>query len=358
MNLWRSFVLGALLLIGAPIALAQGTTMSSSAACQDSGFLSKARAITDLCYTCFFPMKIAGLPIGFGTRGPSRLPSRTAFPFCICPGRTGYPSPGFAWGYWRPTHAIELTRRPFCSPILFGLQLGGSGMESAMGFALAAQDGGPGTIGNGVNGGAGGFYNFHWMKFPLEELLGLLDNVACGQRGDIDMDYGYLTELDPTWQSEMLALYTHPEIKLFTAIAARAVCIADAVAATAVKPIETAFYCAGAWGLSYPFAGKVPANNTIESQMLSATRGLAAMHRRTLAKLSYSTKAICRDRMYFVLPKQQYQFQNFWPFPQRNQAQWIGTASMKFGQWRKLPVRGEDRVLMQWSYKECCVTAW
>lgn len=324
--------------------------------CQDSGFYSQGKFFTDLCWNCFFPMKVFGVTIPVGQRGASKVPSRTAAPFCVCPGRTfGYPSPGISWGMWKPTHTIELTRRPWCSPILFGMELGGANMRTAQGIALAALQGNPSHVSDD-RGKYGSFYNFHWMSFPVGEMVNMLTNNLCSPRGGVDMDYLYFTEFDPTWTSELLALYTHPEIRLFTAIYAHAVCVADSVAATVNKPIEQAFWCGGTWGMVYPFAGKGGGSNNPESQFLAAARGLGAMHRRGLAKLTYTNKAICADRFWFVLPKQQYHLQNMWPWPRRQGAEWIGASSWRWGQWRNMPARFEDRVLVQWTYSECCIT--
>jgi len=325
--------------------------------CQDSGFYSKGRFASDLCWECMFPMKIFGITIPVGTRNASKLPTRTAAPLCVCPGRTfGIPSIGITWGMWKPTHTIELTRRPWCSPILFGMELGGDNMRTAQGIALATLQGNPSHVSDD-RGKYGSFYNFHWMTFPVGEMINMLTNNLC-TKASSDMDYLYFTEFDPTWTSELLALYTHPEIKLFTAIYAHAVCVADAVAATASKPIEQAWWCGGTWGMVYPFAGKGGGSNNPESQFLAAARGLGAMHRRGLAKLSYTDKAICSNAYWFVLPKHQYQFQNMWPWPKRNSAEWIGASSWKWGQWRNSPARFEDRVIVQFSYEECCITAW
>jgi conjugal transfer pilus assembly protein TraU len=361
MNVLLRLLLIAALIAGSMDVRSQATTTTGGGvvdACPDSGFYSKGKVFTDLCWDCFFPMSFFGMPIGFGSRGPAKLPSKRAAGFCVCPGHFGYPAFGITWGMWVPAHVIEVTRRPWCSPTIFGTSLGGSAMNAAQGFALAAMDGGAGDKGHpGSSTGAGGYYNFHWMTHPVGETMDALMNNACSKSG-ADLDYVYFSEIDPTWESELLALYTHPEIKLFTAMAARAACVADTVAVTARKPIDQLYWCVGAWGSVYPFSGKVPMNNIIESQMLAATHGLAAMHRRTLARVTYGNKALCRNRIWFILPKQQYQFQNFWPFPQRTQAQWLGTPSMKFGQWRKIPVRGEDRVLVEWRYQECCITFW
>ena len=342
-------------------ASAQTTTTDNNplTGCTDSGFYSKGRFITDVCWTCLFPMKIFGIPIPVGNRAANRLPASTAAPLCICPGRTfGIPAPGISWELWQPSHTIELVQKPWCSPILFGLNLGGSGMSSAAtGIALASLRG---TAPQGATSTESeAFYNFHWLSFPVNEMIDMLKNEICSPRGGVDMDYLYFTEFDPTWNKELLALYTHPEIKLFTKVYAYAACIADAVAATAYRPIQTTFWCAGAWGMSYPFSGNaVTVGDTVESQFLAATRGIAAMHRRGLAKLTYGNKAICSDRFWFVLPKQQYQLQNMWPWPERKQARWIGESSFKWGQWRKLPARFEDRVILQWRYQSCRITLW
>ena len=348
--------------------------------CMDSGFYSEGRFINDLCWDCFFPMKIFGIAIPVGSRSSNTVPDQTAAPICICPGKFfGYPSYGISWGMWIPTHTIELTRQPWCSPTLYGEKLLG-GNDTRTG----PEEGGGGTGGGGNGGGSGGatssalsfiqllggsseskdrseeqgsFYNFHWMSFPVGELINMLVNNLCTKTG-ADMDYLYFTEFDPTWTNEMLALYTNPEIKLFTKIYAHAACVADAVAATAHKPIDGAFWCAGTWGLIYPFAGKGTKNNNPEAQMLAGAHGLAAMHRRGLAKMSYGDKAICSNAFWFVFPKQQYQFQNMWPFPQKSNANWVGASSWRWGQWRNAPAVFEDRVITQWTYSECCITIW
>jgi len=342
-------------LLAASPAFAQ--TSVTSATCPDSGMYSQMKALSDLCWTCFFPIKIAGIPLAGET---SKLPSKTAAPICVCPGRTyGIPSPGITWGMWFPTHTMELTRQPWCSPILFGETLGGSGSEGMGGISVMALDGGPSRV--GATGGhdvrEGSFYNWHWLTFPVYELMESYMSSLCSPGGwGGDMSYIYFTEFDPTWDNEMLALYTHPEIKVFTSLYAKAACMADAVASTVSKPIDTAIWCAGSWGSLYPYAGKGGVQATVESQFLAGTRGVAAMHRRGLAKLTYGNRAVCTDAFWFVYPKQQYRYQNFWPMPQRTTNNWTGASSMKWGQHRKIPVVGEERVIMQWTYKECCYT--
>jgi conjugal transfer pilus assembly protein TraU len=355
------YLLLALLVVGGGRVMAQDSPVTGSEeskldGCNDSGFYSDARFIEDICWKCFFPMKIVGVTLSASGRDDKRAPKKTAAPVCVCPGRIGYPSPGITWGMWAPTHSIELTLQPFCSPILFGKRLKNPKFDEGAGItgrALLGDHGG--STKEGVSPKSTFFYNFHWWSFPVTEMIKTLSNKACSKKSN-DMDYLYLTELDPTWSNEMMALYTHPEIKLFTRIYAHAACAADAVAATVSRPIDSLFWCAGTWGMAYPFAGRGTFNTPTEAHMLAATHGLGAMHRRGLAKLYYQDKSLCADRYWFILPKQQYQFQNAWPWPNRKQAQWIGESSWAWGEWRNAPVKFEDRVIVQWTYKECCIT--
>ena len=369
----RSFAVAVCLSLGVGSAHAQTDT------CPDSGMYSQMKAISDLCWNCFFPIKIAGISSAGGgggstsfptgnmsvdydnsRRGANSLPEKTAAPICVCPGRMyGIPSPGITWGMWFPTHTMELTRRPWCSPTLFGMELGGTNMQGLQGISLAALDGGPPRPGGPMGGDTreGSFYNWHWLTFPVYELMESFMSSLCSPGGwGGDMSYVYFTEFDPTWDNEMLALYTHPEIKVFTNLYAKAACAADSVMSTVKRPINSAIWCAGTWGSMYPFAGKGGTNATVEAQMLAGARGLAAMHRRGLAKLTYGDRATCTDAFWFIYPKQQYQFQNMWPVPQKKNNNWTGASSWKWGQHRKIPVRAEERVILQWSYKECCYT--
>jgi conjugal transfer pilus assembly protein TraU len=259
---------------------------------------------------------------------------------------------------WQPSHLHEVVRTPLCSPVLLGLNLGGINASNPMNLLKARQLGGTSTVANGT-AAQGAYYNFHWIKFPGAVLTDLLTNTVCAPQGSMDMDFAYLSEIDPTMQNDLLANYTHPESKIFSQMAAQAACMADSVKVAAGRPIHRAFWCAGSWGSLYPYTGHSHAQTTFESQMLTSARGLAAMHRRGLAKKTIGNKAVCNGRYWFTMPREQYQFQNLWPRAVRS-AEWIGTTEYKSG-WglsRVVPASGENRVVMEWQFKECCITAW
>jgi conjugal transfer pilus assembly protein TraU len=263
-------------------------------------------------------------------------------------------------GYWSPEHLIETVRNPWCSPML-GFDLIPDETTTFQDIMAKAQigsaSGDQGAQGESANAA---MFNMHWIMFPGGKLVNFLMDFLCTPKSAFDIDYGYVSEIDPTWHNDILSLYTTPEAHVFTRMYAHAACIADGVAATVRKPIQGLFWCAGTMGMVYPMDGHPAREEGFDSQMSVAARGIAHMHRFGLAKLSYGDQAVCQDCFWFVMPHQQYQFQNFWPMPVRTNAYWIGTSDY-WGGWgigRTLPVVGEDRLVMEWQYRECCATLW
>ena len=74
--------------------------------------------ITDICWSCLFPLSVGGLPIWPGSRPDTKNP---ALPVCAC----GSPVPriGIAIGFWEPARMVDVTTKPWCFPNLGGLRL-------------------------------------------------------------------------------------------------------------------------------------------------------------------------------------------------------------------------------------------
>lgn len=83
--------------------------------CPDAGLLS-GKLLTDVCWSCIFPIRVAGLPLGSGNV-PSGASNKS---FCLCEDNLGVPRPGIVTSMWEPARLIELVRTPGCSPSLGG----------------------------------------------------------------------------------------------------------------------------------------------------------------------------------------------------------------------------------------------
>jgi len=352
-------------IVAAPAANAQSNPVDQAreAACPDVNFGDQ---IGKICWDCFFPFVIFSFPVGGST---SKLPDGRAGPICVCPGRTGYPSIGFTLGWWAPTHIIENVRQPWCIPTLGGMVLteddmtmedidtGSSSGSSYPNQVLPSRWGGPDkktqTDMSGVT-----YYNYHWIKFPVGYLIGWLSDFACSKKESGAIDFAFMSEFDPSWNNDELALWTSPETVLFTGPWAYIGCAIDGVAATTRKPIKQAWWCGGTWGQVYPYSGNIPAASSGPREAsLNATKGLAKMHRFSLASKRYGNAALCANTPMFLLEKQQYRLQTMFPMAEKKN-HWIGASTWKWGEWRTIPAKGEDYIWLQWSYTECCVTIW
>jgi conjugal transfer pilus assembly protein TraU len=147
------------------------------------------------------------------------------------------------------------------------------------------------------------------------------------------------------------------EAAWLTSPPALAACLADGVSASAGVPLDELSWCAGTWGLIYPFAGAQP---TLGSRprwtSLSATRTLAALHRRGLARRTLGDAALCKAPIEPFLPKSQYKLSMFYPLPEANGSHVIGESPFRWGIHRTYAGPGEDHLYLLRRWQDCCAT--
>lgn len=316
-------------------------TASAAPGCPDSGLLTRGAILTNLCWKCFFPIRMAGVTIGGGARS---IPGDVSGAICTCPSRIPphFPTPGPSLGYWLPTHIVESTRLPFCLPSL-GVQVSPTGI-----FGL--QTGGQGHLGDRDS-----YRHFHLYAFPAAEIVSAVFDTVCAKGASFDFDLLFMSEFDPTHNNGPLSLALSPESVLFSLPPATAACLADSVAASAFKPIRQLYWCAGSYGGVYPLTGHTRGESPVNDMSLVTTRNLALGHKRFMLKREYGKAAICRSTPSFFLPKQQYKTAVMYPIPQLLGNDWIGKTTMLSREWRHIPAIGEDWVQALWTYQECCL---
>ena len=337
----RQLLAGALL-AGALLA-ASPAEAEPSVDCPDAGLLGPG-LLSSICWDCIFPIRFAGAAM---SAGDGYVPSRAADePICLCDDKLGVPQIGLTYGMWEPARLIEIVRAPGCSPILGGAKIEATGdlLRGSRGGAL-------------YDHGDRAFYHYHLWAFPLLAMLELFTPAACQRDAGIDLDLLYFSELDPTWAYDELAFFANPESAAVANVAAQAACVADAVAATAGEPLDALFWCAGTWGHLYPLAGAHLAHTSMpRNTSLLATRALAAMHRRGLARRTMGSDALCQAQIEPFLPKSQYQLSQAYPRPEANGRHAIGESTFTWGEDRVLPGIGEDFVHLVWRWLDCCMT--
>lgn len=309
---------------------------ASDPGCHDARLFQ--RLITDFCWSCIFPLKVVGITMA-GGKAPDEANST---PFCYCNDNLGVPRPGIATSMWEPARMIEFQRVSGCSSVLGGHRFP---------FRRTFQA----THGDGEDDGSDKtFMHYHYYAFPLLMMMELFIG-NCNSDGYVDLDLMYLSEVDPTWTNDELAFFTNPEAAAVANPAAIVACSADAISATAGKPLKQMFWCAGSWGAIYPLSGNTQGGyGPVQDSSLLKTRTLAALHRRGLAFKTMGSDAMCGGYIHPTLPKTQYKFTMFHPVPETKTAHVIGESLLTWGWNRTVPGIGRDPVYTIWRWNDCC----
>lgn len=300
-----------------------------------------ANPITDVCWSCLFPLSIGSAKIVHSDKPDTGNPSS---PICACGGDV--PRIGLSIGFWEPISLVDVTHKPFCLVNLGGIRLD-LGASYKYGYQNSHQ-------GNNSTS----FYNVHWYKFPLMLWLNLLTSAACLQEGEFDV--AYLTELDPTWQDDELAFILNPEAVLFANPIAQGACAADAVAAsTGHLPISALFWCAGAQGSMYPLSGRVQNHiGGVQASTLLTERAAYKMHRQLMLwdSVSENSPKLCHEYPMPVIPKERYRYQMVNPIATTNSngCRPFGATTATWESGHEYPVKGEDFGYLVWRKRNCC----
>lgn len=297
--------------------------------------------ITDVCWSCLFPITIGSMTAFSGHLKDTANPSS---PLCAC----GSPivHPGLSVGFWEPIALTDVTRTPFCMVNLGGLQL-------PLGSSYAK-----GAVETANSDHNHSFYYVHWYKYPLLYWLNIITDEICLETGDLDI--AYLTELDPTWNDDEWGFLQNPEAFLFGNLIAQAACSADALAASVSLPMDSLFWCAGAQGGMYPLNGHVQEHvGGVQASTLLTERMAYKMHRDLLItdSVSENSPALCFNPRFPIIPKSRYRYQMTSPVPTVGEGGChpFGATTTLWEAGHEIPFKGEDFGYLVFRKRNCCM---
>ena len=293
--------------------------------------------ITDICWSCLFPISIGDATIVSGANPDTSNPGS---PIQICPATIGW-RVGLAIGYWEPFATTDVTRSPYCLVNLGGIKLN---------IAYGAVDGATEAKGTGARGA---FYEVHWYKYPLIYWLNLITSLGCLESGDYDI--GYVSELDPQWDDDSLSFLVNPEDILFSNPVAQLSCAADSIAALHGSAINKLFWCMGSQGATYPLTGHISAEySTLENSVLLSERMDFKLHREGLIEDSSGANvAVCHQHYMPILPKNRYRYEMVNTIPDANSCHPFGRTTSFWQMGKITPADKGNYGYLIWRKRNC-----
>jgi conjugal transfer pilus assembly protein TraU len=300
--------------------------------------------ITDICWSCVFPITVFGKAIDKGGQldtesGPTGV--------CVCNANIGIPI-----GFWEPVRQVDITRKPYCLVGLGGVEVGGGG------GGLPADT--PGYVSKPLveSEQKEAFFHAHYYINPVMYYMELLLDDACIERKGFDI--AYLTEADPAWVDDELNNLFNPDAFLYGNIAAVTACSADCIAATVGKPLNALYWCGGCNGQVYPLVGRnLYHTGGVKTSSLLTQRLLAKMHREGIMWSASGKAGMCGYYPQILMDKTQYKYQMTYPVPQTTKiagqcCQPFGRSTILWEAGKEFPVKGEDFSYLIFRKRDCC----
>ena len=301
--------------------------------------------ITDICWSRIFPISIGSAPIL--QMGQEDI-ENVGTPVCTC-GPPPFGKIGISIGFWEPARQVDVTRTPWCFT-----SLGGDTMGDSFSAPMPAVS--QGNYSRRASNTS--IYQAHWYVNPVLYWLEVLSETSCLEQGGFDL--AYVTELDPAWNDDELAVILNPDVFLFANPAAQAACAADCVAATAGFPLPALQWCGGCQGSMYPLNGHVQSHvGGVQASSLILQRYAMKLHREFLAFAGNGIPGWCGMYPAPVLDKRIYKYSMLYPSYQGKGVdgrccQPLGRTTHLWSAGKEYPIKGEDFAYMMYRKRNCC----
>jgi conjugal transfer pilus assembly protein TraU len=339
--------LAALLLTFVTATAIAGTNNDSKSDSSNTCHGNMMNPITDVCWSCMFPLSIGSSSILSMGQEDIENPGS---PICNC-GTLPYGKMGIAIGFWEPVRQVDVTRTPWCFPSLGGMKFSDSSKSTAP----------RGSVNSGNTGRRASntsFYQAHWYTNPALSILKVLAETSCLEEGGFDL--GYVTELDPSWNNDDLSVILSPDVFLFSTPAAVAACALDCIAASLDFPLAFMQWCGGCQGQMFPLNGHVQAHiGGVQASSLIVQRYAMKLHREFLAFSGHSNLGFCGLYPAPILDKRTYKYSMLYPTTQGKGldgrcCQPLGRTTVVWGAGKEYPIKGEDFAYMLYRKRNCC----
>ena len=319
--------------------------LKASATCPGDSALTEL--ISAICWECIFPIYIAGVAIDTGSHVNDITESEASME-CTCPIEwPPYERMGITISFWPVSYYVEVVKDPYCFPS-YGLNIIG---DESGGSLKTLKNGGGAEMGHEGNE-TSTFVQAHFWYFYI---LGLMDealDTMCEETTSTDL-VG-LSEIDPLWQDDELAVIIGPEAYLFANYGAQLTCIADAVTTNAGYSLSPLFWCVGSSGSLYPLTGHVNNDDLLQAYELIVGRSIFRMHRE--AAICDAACWYCQCVYTPIWIKHHYRDQAAWPV-NAGFCTALGATDIMWGPGKNPPdvSRMDNLIFLLYRKRTCCM---
>lgn len=252
--------------------------------------------ITDICWSCTFPITLMGQPLNNGEDYTSRNSNSS---LCLCGNQA---KAGIPTSFWELVYMTDVTNIPGCFPLLGGILID-TGINSDQ-------------YGTDGHNDAHSFQQVNLYVNPAMYLMGAVTDSTCMDTRGFDVPW--VSFADPLHNDDALAMLVTPYAYPFAGLTALAAGSVDAVAATAGFPLQELFWVAGAWGPMYPVTGNITARVSREQMArLQTARMFAELHALGTSYSAAGDGSMCGYVPQLIMDKRQYKFSRILPFPEK-----------------------------------------
>ncbi|TDA63633.1 conjugal transfer protein TraU [Sulfuricurvum sp. IAE1] len=329
-------------LTAAVIGSAASANPASSAACKVAtrGTSSAMQIALSTVATVHnvFPIRIAGVDINPTANEDSSL-NGSRNPICTC--MDPFPRVGITLSLWEPILISEPTAIPYCTPTL------GTSLPVSVGLGAASFG-----QNNSDNTKQTYTYQIQLIKYPIFKLLGLFLDFVCLQDSG-NLDYLYITELDPLWQNDIWAAIIGPEAFLVANPIAEMACMVDAVTSAVGFPTDPLWWCLGSWNGTFPMTQTNKGTSAMQAQAAMTSRMLSKMHRQLMLKGGVGNQGLCGLYPMPIMQKSQYGIFPVYPFVWPNRIP-IGRTGVMWEAGFDNPANQHVGAWMVYRKRDCC----
>ena len=300
----------------------------------------------------YFPFKTGGvMQLGPSENGsPLNPDGGVQSPVRTCPlsGSVAGFFPCMDMSFWSADYVVEVVKTPYYSPTL-GTSLGGTSDGHNYG----------GDNNQVVNSQT--FKHTHWYKYPLMDIVGLMKNFQCLERGGVRL--GYMSEIIPWKKDAQMGALMTPDSFLFANPIAIASCIPESASAQVDFLIDNLWWCLGSWGTVYPLGNYVGTSDQTTASAAITAKAIFEMVRGfglrgTSALLDHDTAPYCAPAVKTIWSKSHYKVQLQRP-AKKAKAVVIGKSTLFWGSGSNPPYKagnnsGDEFMYLIYQKYHCC----